>query len=65
MVGYEADSDDPVLVFPGTAFPNAEEFYGGFEQAEIPFFGDFTIQAVPDEAEDGTPNVCYKNAVIL
>ena len=64
VVGYESDEDDPVLVFPKTAFANAEEFYGDFEQAGIPFFKDFAIQAVPDEAADGTPNVCYKNAVI-
>ena len=50
---------DPWLVFPKGSFKNAEEFYGGFLQAEIPFMYGFSIMAVDNFDEDGNKNVCY------
>ena len=41
--GYEMDSEDPILIFPKTAYANAEEFFDDFEPAEIPFFDGFSI----------------------
>ena len=52
-------------MFPKSTYPNAYEFYSNFGQASIPFFGDFSIQVVPDENDDGTENVCYKSAINL
>ena len=44
---------DPWLVFPYGAFKNAEEFYGGWDQAEIPFMYGFSIMAVDNYDEEG------------
>ena len=60
--GFTADTDDPILVFPSNAFKNAEEFFDGWKQAEIPFMDGYKIILVEDLAEDGTPNVCFKTA---
>jgi len=40
---YEIDTAEPTLVYPHGAFKNAEEFYDGFDQAEIPFMKGFEI----------------------
>ena len=63
--GFILNSPDPELIFPKASFNNAREFYYGFSQAGIPFFGDFSIQAVPDKDENGVDNVCYKSATAL
>ena len=61
--GFVKTSDDAKLVFPKSAFKNAEEFYSNWAQASIPFFSGYRIQAVPDTDENGNPNVCYKGAI--
>lgn len=38
---FDQETDDPYIVFPNGAYANAEEFYGDWQQAEIPFFPDF------------------------
>ena len=63
--GYYLSSADPTLVFPNEAFSNAQEFFFDFDQAQIPFFEGYVIQAVDDFAQDGTPNVCFKAASTL
>ena len=63
--GFTLNSPSPELIFPKSTFKNAKEFYNGFSQAGIPFFGDFSIQAVPDFDENGVENVCYKSATAL
>ena len=53
---------DPWLVFPRGTFKNAEEFYDGWDQAEIPFMYGFSIMAVDDFDADGNKNVCFSYA---
>ena len=36
-------SENSRLIFPKVEFKDAEAFYDGFSQAQIPFFGDFKI----------------------
>ena len=59
---YDEYTKEPELIFPGGEFADAKELFGDWEQAKIPFFPGYTIQAVPDFDSVGNPNVCYSAA---
>jgi hypothetical protein len=60
--GFTMESDDPVLAFPQALFKNAQEFFDGWKQTEMPFMDDYKIIIVPDLDAEGKPNFCYKTA---
>lgn len=59
---YEEYTKEPELIFPGGEYANATDLFHNWEQAKIPFFPGYTIQAVPDFDSVGNPNVCYSAA---
>lgn len=61
--GYMLDTPDPRLIFPKSEFKNAQAFYKDFDQAGIPFFGDFEILMV-DDTEDKDV-ICYDSAIYM
>lgn len=63
--GFFVDTPDAYLIFPDKEYADAEAFFTDFPPASIPFFGDFTIQPVPDKDEEGNPNICYLSARAL
>ena len=63
--GANWSTDNSYLIHPFSEYDNAEEFFSNFPPMSIPFMGDFSIQVVDDEAEDGTANVCFKGAMSL
>ena len=63
--GATWETDNSYLIHPYSEYSNAEEFFSNFPPMSIPFMGDFSIQVVDDNAEDGTPNVCFKGAMSL
>lgn len=38
--GFVLDTPDPSLVFASSSFANADEFFHGYLQAELPFMKD-------------------------
>ena len=61
--GFLLSQDDPALIYPSKEYANAEQFFSNFGQMSIPFLDGYSIQSVPDKAEDGeTDNICFNEA---